>query len=69
MGQDSDPRAVALAALCVYEAAAIISGRIPTITSMVWKVRHKNSAKLVTWLIGGYLMWHLLLEEAKDQEG
>lgn len=64
--EEVDPRAVALAALCVYEATAIISGRVPTVTSMVWRVRHRNGAKLAIWLAGGYLMWHLLMEEARE---
>jgi hypothetical protein len=48
---------------CVYETVAIMSGRIPTITHMSWKLRKNHVGKVVLWGALGLLAWHLFVDE------
>lgn len=61
--RDWDPRVVLVAGLCVYEVAAIASGRVPTITALAWKLRKHPVGHVAIWGALGWLSWHLLVEE------
>jgi hypothetical protein len=47
---------------CVYETAAITTGKIPTITHLSWKLREKPVGKAIIWATLGALAWHFFVD-------
>jgi len=52
-----------MVSLCAYEAVAILTGQVPTITSLCWRARNTWTGRVVIWLGMGYLAYHLLVEQ------
>jgi hypothetical protein len=51
-----------VATLGVYEAAAITTGRLPTISYTAWWLRDSRWGRLVLFLVWGWLTFHLFTE-------
>lgn len=58
-----DPLAVAVGLGCLWELLALCSrDRLPTITSMSWRLRRHRFGRLALWLVLGKLLDHILAE-------
>ena len=50
-----------LVAGCLYEVAALVTGRVPTITAIIKSVgRGHPVGRLLVWSWCGYIAWHFL---------
>jgi hypothetical protein len=63
MARHHDPRAALVVGLCVYEAGAILTGKVPTITSIAWRIRGTFPGRVVIWGALGVLAYHLMVEQ------
>jgi len=61
-GQALDWRACVVAAACAYEVAAIVSGKVPTITAIWHRLREDKIGRLGLWLLLGWAVEHLFGE-------
>ena len=61
MTRDTQARLVAL--VCAYEVAAIVTGRLPTITAMSHRARVDRYKRLPLFALWGWLSWHIWCEE------
>jgi len=48
---------------CVYESTAIITGKIPTITHLCWKLRKNHGGKIILWGVLVLFAWHIFVDE------
>jgi hypothetical protein len=53
---------VTVGVLCGYELAALITGRIPTISALCRVARNNPVAAAAIWGALGVLSWHLLVD-------
>lgn len=49
----------AFAGACAYEAVAIVTDRVPTISALVRRMYEKPAGRFVLWGVWGYLTVHL----------
>lgn len=47
---------------CLYEAAAVTTGKIPTITHIFWQMREKPLGKAAIWALLGAAAWHFFVD-------
>lgn len=50
---------------CQYEAHALATGRVPTITRLCWRWRHTYRGLAVIVAAIGWLVYHLLVDDDK----
>lgn len=63
---DHDWRSLVVLGVCTWEIVAIVSGRVPTITSVWHRFRTHHLGRLGLWLVLGWLISHLFYEGAHD---
>lgn len=52
----------AIAALGVYEAIAITTCRVPTISAVAWKLREHTKLRAILFILWGWLSFHIFTE-------
>jgi hypothetical protein len=62
LGDDRDWRVLVVLGGCVYEIVAILSRKIPTITSIAHRLRVHHVGRFALWLLFGWLIEHLFGE-------
>lgn len=55
-----------IAALGVYEAIAIMTCRMPTISALAWKMREDQKLRAVLFVLWGWLSFHIFTEGPTD---